>query len=129
MSVLVPPMSKVMRLPSPSRRAACRLPAMPPAGPDSTAPAASRTESAMRGDAAVGLHDQHLARVAGLAESLVEVAQVARERRADVGVDHGGAEALVLLDLRQHLGRERDVGAGQEPLEGCRVACSWRASR
>ncbi len=47
MSVLVPPMSNVMRLPSPSRREACRLPAMPPAGPESTAPAASRTESAM----------------------------------------------------------------------------------
>ena len=45
MSVLVPPMSKVIRLPSPKRRAAYRLPAMPPAGPESTAPAARRVDS------------------------------------------------------------------------------------
>ena len=47
MSVDVPPMSKVMKSPWFRSRAACRLPAMPPAGPESTAPAASRTESAM----------------------------------------------------------------------------------
>ncbi len=47
MSVLVPPMSKVIRLRSPSRRAAYVPAATPPAGPDSTAPAATRLDSAM----------------------------------------------------------------------------------
>ena len=47
MSVLVPPMSNGIRLPSPTSRAAWTLPATPPAGPDSTAPAASRPASAI----------------------------------------------------------------------------------
>ena len=44
-SVLVPPMSKVTRSPRPVRRATWRPAAMPPAGPDSTAPAARRADS------------------------------------------------------------------------------------
>ena len=47
MSVLVPPMSNRIRSGWPIRRAAWRLPATPPAGPESTPPAARRTESAM----------------------------------------------------------------------------------
>jgi hypothetical protein len=47
MSVLVPPMSNVTRSPRPVSRATWRPAAMPPAGPDSTAPAASRAASRM----------------------------------------------------------------------------------
>ena len=47
MSVLVPPISNGIKLPSSASRAAWALPATPPAGPDSTAPAASRPASAI----------------------------------------------------------------------------------
>ena len=68
-------------------------------------------------DAAVRLHDQHVALVARLAQPRAQVAQVAAEDRAHVGIHHGGAEALVLLDLREHVGGERHVGVGQQPRE------------
>jgi hypothetical protein len=61
------------------------------------------------GHAAVRLHDEHAAAIAGFRQARLEPAQVPGEHRAHVGVHHGGAEALVLLDLRQHLGRERHV--------------------
>ena len=118
MSVEVPPMSKVMRSPWPSSRAACRLPAMPPAGPESTAPAASLHRVRDARHAAVGLHDEDLAPIAARLEPFFEAAQVGGQRRADIGIDHRRAEALVLLDLGQDLGRERHVDAGQEALEG-----------
>ena len=44
-----------------------------------------------------------------------EILQVAREGGADVGVDDGRPDTLVFLDLRQHVARERDVGARQAP--------------
>ncbi len=69
------------------------------------------------GDAAVRLHDQHVALVAGLAQARAQAAQVAAQHRAHVGVHHGGAEALVLLDLREHVRGERHVGVGQEARE------------
>ena len=68
--------------------------------------------------AAVRLHDEDVARVAGLAEPVLEPAEVDPEGGPDIGIDHGGAEALVLLDLGEDLGRERDVDARHEPLEG-----------
>ena len=45
MSVEVPPMSKGMRSRSPKRAAIRLAPATPPAGPESTVPAASRAAS------------------------------------------------------------------------------------
>ncbi len=69
-------------------------------------------------DAAVRLHDEHLAPVPCRLEPLFEAAEVNGQRWADVGIDHRGAEALVLLDLGQHLGRQRHVDTGQETLEG-----------
>ncbi len=117
MSVLVPPMSKVMRLPSPSSRA--RVPAArDAAGRAGEHRARGQAHRVRDGrDPAVRLHDQDVARVAGLAQPRAQAAQVAAEHRAHVGVHHGGAEALVLLDLREHLGGERHVGVGQEPRE------------
>ena len=66
-------------------------------------------------DAAVRLHDEDLARVAARLEPLREAPQVGRQRRADVGIDHRRAEALVLLDLRQHLRGERRRGRAAAP--------------
>ena len=101
------------RSPSPTRRAAYWLPATPPAGPESTA--AGREPHRFRNgrDAAVRLDDQDRARKAGLLEPGREPGQIALQHRADVGVDDRRADPLVLLDLRQHLGRRRDVDARQ----------------
>src|SRR5215475_9556215 len=108
MSVDVPPMSKVMRSPWFRRRAACRLPAMPPAGPESTAPAARRTESATPATPPCDCM---------MSTSLAEPPEVRRQGRTHVGIDHGGAEALVLLDLGEHFRGQGDVDAGQEALQ------------
>ena len=76
-------------------------------------PARGAREHAARGeahgvgdgrDAAVGLDDQDRPAVAGLDEPRLEAAEIALQRRTDVGVDHRGADALVLLDLREHRG-------------------------
>ena len=53
-----------------------------------------------RRHAPVGLHDQHRAGVAGGAQALGQAREVARQGGAHVGVDDGGGDPLVLLDLR-----------------------------
>src|SRR5207302_2295068 len=58
----------------------------------------------------------------GFKEPRLEAGQVAFQRRADVGVDYGGTNAIVFLDLRQHLRRERNVDVrhdGAYGLGGC----------
>ena len=81
-----------------------------------------------RRHAAVGLDDEDRAGVARLDEALGQAREVARERGADVGVDDGRADPLVLLDLGQHLRGERDVGARQRPAKGA-LASPARAAR
>ena len=63
-------------------------------------------------EAAVGQHHPQRRRVSGARESGVEVAEVVPDQRLHVGVDHRGAGALVLPDLRQHLrgGGHRELG-------------------
>ena len=65
-----------------------------------------------RAEAAVGEHHPQRRGISGARESGVEVAEVVADERLHVGVDHRGAGALVLLDLRQHLGGggDRDLG-------------------
>jgi hypothetical protein len=70
-----------------------------------------------RHDAAVRLNDQGRPAVAGFREPLLEPRQIAREGWADIGVDDRCRDPLVFLDLRQHLGRQRDVGAGEFPFD------------
>jgi len=72
---------------------------------------------AYRRDAAVRLHDQDVTAVAVAGEPGGEARQVAREGRPHVRVHDGRPHALVFLDLRQDLGRERHVGARQAPGE------------
>ncbi len=98
---------------APSRRAAWTLPATPPAGPDSTAPAASRPASAIGATPPCDWMIRVGPLVAGLGEPGFEPRQIARQHRADIGVDDGRRDPLELLDLRQHLGGQRDIGVGQ----------------
>ena len=69
-------------------------------------------------NAAVRLDDQHRRAQACLAQPRLEAGQVALQRRPDVGVDDSRAEAIVLLDLRQHLRGERDIDAGHGGAHG-----------
>ncbi len=66
---------------------------------------------------AVRLHDEHVAPVARGLQARSERPEIPRQHRSHVGVDHGGAESLVLLDLGQHVGGERHVGVGQQARE------------
>ena len=61
--------------------------------------------------AAARLHHLELGADAGLAQAVDERAEVAGDRRPDVGVDDGRARALVLADLGQDLRRARHVDA------------------
>jgi hypothetical protein len=61
----------------------------------------------------VAQDDEERAAVARAFQPRRQAVEVAAHGRADIGVHGGGAEALELLDLRQHLGREGDVDAGQ----------------
>ena len=76
-------------------------------------PAARRAASADRRDAAMGEDDEERAAEARLVQPRRQAAEVARDDRADIGVHGGGGEALELLDLRQHVGGEGDIGVGQ----------------
>ena len=104
-------MSKGIRFGAPASSATRRAPARPPAGPDSTVPAATRIVLLDRRDPSVGLHDENRPSVPGPGQPLPEAGEIAGDERADVGVDHGRRGALVLLDSRQHFRREADVDA------------------
>ena len=56
-----------------------------------------------RRDAAMRLDDQRRPLIAGLAEPGFEPRQIARQHRADIGVDDRRRDPLELLDLRQDL--------------------------
>ena len=109
----VPPMSKVMMLADPLMRQASTPAVTPPAGPDSTVVTARRAAAA---NVAMPPFDcmMYFCRVrdAGAGEALVELRDIARQDRLQVGVDDGRAQPIILADLRQHLGRERDAAAG-----------------
>ena len=92
MSVEVPPMSKGMRSPWSSSRAAYWLPATPPAGPESTPPAASRTASAMVATPPCDWMISTGARKSRLAQPRLQADQIALQRRPDVGIDDSRAE-------------------------------------
>ena len=64
-------------------------------------------------DAAARGRDEHLAPVAARGERRAQGGQVAADERADVGVEHGRAEALVLPELGQDLLGGADEPAGQ----------------
>lgn len=63
------------------------------------------------------LHDQGLGDPS-LPTSLGQAVQVARQCRAEVGIDGGGAEALVFAELRRHLARQGKVQIGKSLPQG-----------
>ena len=106
-------MSKVMMLADPLMPQASTPAVTPPAGPDKHGGDGAAGGGGERRHAAVRLHDVFLpGGDAGAGETLVELRDVAREDRLQVGVDDGRAQPVVLADLRQHLARERDAAAG-----------------
>jgi len=66
-----------------------------------------------RGKAAIRLHEQQLAVEARTAQPAAEIGDVARADRAEHGVQHRGAGALILSDLGVHLMRGGEELAGQ----------------
>ena len=64
-------------------------------------------------EAAIRLHEQQVAGIAGTAQFLFEVAQVTLDLRRDVGVHERRRGAFELGRLRQDLARQREIHAGQ----------------
>ena len=91
----------VRRCAHPSRRARQDGPHRHPAG------------VGYRGHSTVGLHDQHVIQLRVRFEPLAKVREIAAEHRADVGVDHRGAEAVEFLYLWNHLVGEGGVHVGE----------------
>jgi hypothetical protein len=75
-----------------------------PGWPRQHRPSGEPPSLADRHDAAMRLDDEDRPRIAGLRKPVPEPGQIARQRRADIGVDDRRRDALELLDLRQHLG-------------------------
>jgi hypothetical protein len=71
-----------------------------------------------RSHAAVRLHDENRPAIACALQSIFEPRQVVAQYRPDVGVDYGRTDALVFLDLRQHLGGDRHVGVRHRARDG-----------
>ena len=121
MSVLVPPMSNGTRSGMPSRSAHRRPPEMPPAGPDSTVPAASRAASSTGAMPPCDRMMKRRALEARLGEALFEIGQIVPHQRPDIGVHDRGRDPLIFLDLRQHIARSGNADVRQfarEPLDG-----------
>ena len=59
------------------------------------------------------LDDQGRAAIAGLGEARFQPREIARQHRADIGVDDRRRDPLELLDLRQDRGGQRDIGVGE----------------
>ena len=138
----VPPMSKVMMFWKP--RHAARIGAR---GHAAGRPRQHGRHRLARGGgegrhAAVRLHDVFLPRgEAGLVQAAVELRDVARQDRLQVGVDDGRAQPVVLADLRHDVGRQRDAAvrhllerrsrarASRVPDAGTRTAGTPQATR
>ena len=65
-----------------------------------------------RRDTAMRLDDQDRPAIARLDKPLFQPAQIARQRRPDIGVHHRRRDAVELLDLREHFGRQRHICIG-----------------
>ena len=64
-------------------------------------------------DPAMRLDDQDRPGEPARAQPRLEAQEIALQSGADVGVDDRGADPLVLLDLREDLGGEREIGVRQ----------------
>ncbi len=113
MSVLVPPMSNGTRSAMPSSSAQRRPPETPPAGPDSTVPAASREASSTGAMPPCDSTTKRLPLKPASTRRCSQIGQIAPHHRFDIGVHDRGRDALIFLDLRQHVAGARDADTGQ----------------
>ena len=60
-------------------------------------------------------HDEQAALEAGLGQALREIGEIAPHDRFDIGVHDRGRDALIFLDLRQHVAGSRHADPGQFP--------------
>ena len=97
----------------PTRSSSVRPPATPPAGPDSTAPAASREASSTGAMPPCDCTIKTTALEARLGQAAVRDWSDSAARRLDIGVHDRGRDALIFLDLRQHVAGARDADVGQ----------------
>ena len=97
----------------PCGRAAARPAIGPPAGPESKRQRRRFSRHLRRHHAAVGLHDQQRARKTGFAQAALQLRQIMIEDRPHIGVERGGADAIVEADGGQQLGRCGEERAGQ----------------
>ena len=66
-----------------------------------------------RRHAAMRQHDEQTALEAGLVKTLLEIGQIAPHDRLDIGVHDRGRDALIFLDLRQHVAGSGDADIRQ----------------
>jgi len=57
-------------------------------------------------------HDKQTAFKSGFSKTLRETGEIAPHDRFDIGVHDRGRDALIFLDLRQHVARSRHTDAG-----------------
>ena len=109
----VPPMSKVMRFFNPVVRQVCTLAVMPPAGPESTVATAF---FALAANVAMPPFDCMMyfcgVSTPNVGQALLQIGDVAREDRFEIGVNHRRREPVIFADLRHDIGRERHRDAG-----------------
>ena len=88
-------------------------PIAPAAGPESAVRIGRSAGARERHQPAARLVDADLGPGQPLRQRRLEPRQIARHHRLQIGVQRGGREALVLAELRLHLGRQRQMEPGQ----------------
>ena len=71
------------------------------------------------GNAAVRRHDEQVVLIGSIAQRYAQRIKVASHQRTDIRVQHRGAEALDLAELRQHIGRRAHEAIGPRGLGAC----------
>ena len=66
-----------------------------------------------RSHAAVRQDYEEIALESGFGQARFEIVQIAPHHRLDIGIHDRGRDALIFLDLRQHVARARDADIGQ----------------
>ena len=100
-----------------SRSAQRRLPEMPPAGPDSTVPAASREASPTGAMPPCDSTTNRVPLKPAWLQALLEILQIALHDRRDIGVHDRGRDPLVFFDLRQHIAGMRHADVRHFPFQ------------
>ena len=65
-----------------------------------------------RSHAAKGLHEMYVGRIALRVQIFHQLLDIARRRRANIGIEPGRREALILAELRQYLRTQREINLG-----------------